>query len=180
MHAYKLMNDNETLLVNTCFFDEEDAEYAFKHRFNIKYTEVRNTGFAEDTLMLQKMGYKFNLETEPDIAPDGTKLSDKIYAYYIHPDNIISEEICTIKDNERIIITTILNYLICLSRLVSPVDAQRAFGFNFDGAIIDTFRDIKNDFQYNMLKPNVQKILNDSIYKQIVNELNEWENNYNG
>lgn len=180
MHNYKLLEDNETLLVNTCFFDEEDAEYAFKHRFNIKYTEVRNTGFAEDTMLLQKLGYKFNLETEPDVAPDGTKLKDKIYAYYTHPENIISNDVYNIENDERKIITEVLNYLICLSRLVSSNDASKHFGFNFDGAIIDTFRAIKNDFQYNMLKPNVQKILNDSIYKQIVNELNEWEDNYNG
>ena len=30
MHNYKLLEDNETILVNTCFFDEEDVEYAVK------------------------------------------------------------------------------------------------------------------------------------------------------
>ena len=96
-----------------------------------------------------------------------------LHAKFIHPD--MSNNVYKIDDKERLIITEILNYLICLSRLISPNDASKHFGFDFDGAIIDTFRAIKNDFQYNMLKPNVQKILNDSIYKQIVNELNEWK-----
>lgn len=180
MHNYKLLEDNETLLVNTCFFDEEDVEYAFKHRFNIKYTEVRNTGFAKDILELQKLGYKFNLETEPDVAPDGIKLPDKIYAYFIHPENVIPEDVYNIENEERKIITEVLNYLIGLSRLVSTNDAYKYFGFNFDGAIIDTFVTIKNDFEYNMLKPNIQKILNNSVYKQIISDLNELEDNYNG
>ena len=142
MHNYKLLEDNETLLVNTCFFDEEDAKYAFKHRFNIKYTEVRNTGFAEDTMMLLKLGYKFGLETESDVAPDGTKLPDKIYAHFTHPDNVHREGIVYNK-NEIKIIVEVLNYLICLSRLVSPYDALKHFGFNFDGANIDLFKEKK-------------------------------------
>lgn len=177
MHNYKLLEDNETLLVNTCFFDEEDVEYAFKHRFNIKYTEVRNTGFAEDIMMLQKLGYKFNLETEPDVAPDGTKLEDKIYAYFTHPENVIFEE-KEINDDERIIITGVLNYLICLSRLVSRIDAKRAFGFNFDGAIIDLFVNIKNKFFDNNL--DIKQIINNKLYKQIVHELDEMEDELNG
>ena len=112
MHNYKLLEDNETILVNTCFFDEEDVEYAVKHRFNIKYTEVRNTGFAEDIMMLQKLWYKFNLETEPDVAPDGTKLEDKIYAYFTHPENVISDDAHNIEDDERKIITEVLPPLI--------------------------------------------------------------------
>ena len=174
MHNYKLLKDNETLLVNTCFFDEEDAEYAFKHRFNIKYTEVRNTGFAEDTMLLQNAGYKFELKTEPDVAPDGTKLEDNIYAYYTHPDNLPKD----ISNDERIIITEILNYLICLSRLVSPEQAKKYYGFNYDGVNIDLFREIKNKFYSGNL--NVDVILNNTIYNRIINELNEWEDNYNG
>ena len=177
MHNYKLLEDNETLLVNNCFFDEEDAEYAFRHRFNIKYTEVRNTGFAEDTMILQNLGYTFSLKTEPDIAPDGTKLKDKIYACYVHPDNINREGIIYNK-NEITIIVEVLNYLICLSRLVSPNDAFRHFGFNFDSAYIDLFREIKNKFYYGNL--NSPAILNNEIYKHVIEELNNMEDNYNG
>ena len=172
MHNYKLLEDNETLLVNTCFFNEEDAEYAFKHRFNIKYTEVRNTGFAEDTMMLQKLGYKFSLETESDVAPDGTKLPDKMYAYFTHPDNMHREGIIYNK-NEIKIIVEVLNYLICLSRLVSSYDALKHFGFNFDGAYIDLFKEIKNKFYYGNL--NSSAILNNEIYKQMINELDNME-----
>lgn len=175
MHNYKLMEDNETMLVNTCFFDEEDCEYAFKRRFNIKYTEVRNTGFAADTMLLQNKGYKFELKTEPDVAPDGTKLEDKIYAYYTHPDNR--------REDEKTIVVEVLNYLICLSRLVSPNDAARHYGFEFDGAYIDLFRTIKNDFEHNMLTPNkISQILKNKVYKNVVEELdnlksiiNEWK-----
>ena len=180
MHNYKLMEDNETILVSSTFLDEDDFKYIDKHRFNVKFTETQCGSFAKYVLKFQNMGYKFELRTEPDIAPDGTRLEDKIYAYFTHLENIISNDVYDIENDERKIITEVLNYLICLSRLVSSNDASKYFGFNFDGAIIDTFRAIKNDFQYNMLKPNVQKILNDSVYKQIVNELNEWEDNYNG
>lgn len=177
MHTYKLLEDKETLLVNTCFLDEEDVEYAFKHRFNIKYTEVRNTGFAEDTMILQNMGYKCELKTEQDVAPDGTKLPDKIYAYFTHPDNIHVEGIIYNK-NERKIIIEVLNYLICLSRLISPYDALKYFGFNFNGAYIDLFKEIKHKFYYGNL--NSQIIMNNEIYKQMINELDNMEDKING
>ena len=120
-----------------------------------------------------------NLRQNLIMPPDGLKLEDKIYAYFTHPENVIFNDVYNIENDERKIITEVLNYLICLSRLVSSNDASKHFGFNFDEAIIDTFRAIKNDFQCNMLKPNVQKILNDSVYKQIVNESNELEDNCN-
>lgn len=176
MHNYKLLEDKETLLVNTCFLDEEDVGYAFKHRFNIKYTEVRNTGFAEDTMLLQNLGYKFELKTEPDIAPDGTKLDDKIYAYYTHADNMHREGIIYNK-NERKIIIEVLNYLICLSRLVSSDNAFKAFGFKFDGAYIDLFKEIRNKFYYGNL--NSQIILNNELYKQMIKELDDLEDKMN-
>lgn len=173
MHNYKLMEDNETMLVNTCFFDEEDCEYAFKHRFNIKYTEVRNTGFATDTMLLQNKGYEFELKTEPDVAPDGTKLDDKIYAYYTHPDNLSD-----VNNDERKIIGEVLNYLICLSRLVSPNAANHYYNFQFDGAYIDLFREIKNKFYCGNL--NTETVMNNDIYKQMINELNNMEDEING
>lgn len=41
MHDYKLMkNDNTTLLFNSCFVDDEDIEYAYKHRTNVLYTYI--------------------------------------------------------------------------------------------------------------------------------------------
>lgn len=176
MCAYKIMNDNITLLVNHCFFDEEDLAYADKHRFNVKYTEVRSTGFAKLILQFQNHGYKFSLKTEPDFAPDGLKLEDKICAYFTHPENIDEDKDkanSDVIDDERIIITGVLNYLICLSRLVSPAEAKKAFGFEFDGAIIDLFVILKNNFFFNNLK--IEDILNNKLYKHIVNELSEME-----
>ena len=175
MHDYKLMKeDNTTLLFNSCFVDDEDIEYANKHRFNILYTETSCCDTFKLIKKLMDLGYTLEVIEKEQFSFDGRiKLNPTLHAKFIHPD--MSNNVYKIDDKERLIITEILNYLICLSRLVSPNDASKHFGFNFDGAIIDTFRAIKNDFQYNMLKPNVQKILNDSIYKQIVNELNEWK-----
>ena len=174
MHAYKIMDDSITLLVNTCFFDEEDLAYVNKHRFNVKYTEVRSTGFAEDILKFQNCGYKFELKTEPDFAPDGLRLNDKIYAYFTHPDNDEDKQTnTTVSNDERIIVTTMLNYLICLSRLISPADAKLAFGFNFCGANIDLFVKLKNDFFDNNI--NVEEVINSRLYKNIVYELDEME-----
>ena len=34
----KMKNDNTTLLFNSCFVDDEDIEYAYKHRINVLYT----------------------------------------------------------------------------------------------------------------------------------------------
>ena len=177
MHPYKLKDDNITLFVNSCFLDEDDFEYANKHRFNVEFTETNCGSFAEYILKFQNMGYMFELRTKPDIAPGGIKLDDKIYAYFTHPGNINREGIIYNK-NEITIIVEVLNYLICLSRLVSSNDASRYFGFNFDGAYIDLFREIKNKFYYgNLHSPT---ILNNEIYKHMIEELNNMEDNYNG
>ena len=37
-HNFKLYNE-ETLLFNSCFVDDEDIEYAHKHRFNVLYKD---------------------------------------------------------------------------------------------------------------------------------------------
>ena len=173
MHAYKLMDDNITMLVNSTFFDEEDLAYVNKHRFNVMFTEVRSSIFVKRILNFQKCGYKFELRTEPDFAPDGLRLEDKIYAYFTHPDNIEKSENTELTLEERNIITDVLNYLICLSRLVSPVDANRAFGFKFDGAYIDLFRKIKNSFKDNEL--NVDSIKQNYTFKQMFEELDNLE-----
>ena len=177
MHNYKLMKDNETMLVNSTFLDEDDFKYVDKHRFNVKFTETSCSSFAKYILKFQNMRYQFELRTEPDIAPDGTKLEDKIYAYFTHPENIISNDICKIENDERKIITEILNYLICLSRLVSPAQAKTYFGFKYDARIMELFREIKNSFSINKL--NVNRIQNSDCFNQLVKELNEWEDNHN-
>ena len=177
MHDYKLMKeDNTTLLFDSCFVDDEDIRYTYKHRFNILYTETSCCDTFKLIKKLMDLGYTLEvIEKEQFSFDDRIKLNPMLRAKFIHPENVRTNDVYNIEKDERKIITEVLNYLICLSRLVSSNDASKHFGFNFDGAIIDTFRTIKNDFQYNMLKPNVQKILNDSIYKQIVNELNKWK-----
>ena len=173
MHDYKLMKeDNTTLLFNSCFVDDEDIEYAYKHRFNILYTETSCCDTFKLIKKLMDLGYTLEVIEKEQFSFDGRiKLNPMLHAKFIHPD--MSNNVYKIDDKERLIITEILNYLICLSRLVSSNDVSKHFGFNFDGAIIDTFRAIKNDFQHNMLNP--KKILEDKIYKSMINELNNME-----
>ena len=173
MHDYKLMKeDNTTLLFNSCFVDDEDIEYAYKHRFNILYTETSCCDTFKLIKKLMDLGYTLEVIEKEQFSFDGRiKLNPILYAKFIHPD--MSNNVYKIDDKERLIITEILNYLICLSRLVSPHNATRYYGFEFDGAYIDLFRTIKNDFQHNMLNP--KKILEDKIYKNMINELDNME-----
>ena len=177
MHDYKLMKeDNTTLLFNTCFVDDEDIEYAYKHRFNILYTETSCCDTFKLINRLTNLGYTLEVIEKEQFSFDGRiKLNPTLHAKFIHPD--ISNNVYKIDDKERLIITEILNYLICLSRLVSTHDAAKYYGFEFDGAYIDLFRTIKNDFQYNMLKP--KKILNDKLYKNMISELDNMERETN-
>ena len=172
MHNYKLMEeDNTTLLFNSCFVDDEDIEYAYKHRFNILYTETSCCDTFKLIKKLMDLGYTLEVIEKEQFSFDGRiKLNPISHAKFIHPD--MSNNVSKIDDKERLIITEILNYLICLSRLVS-LTAARCNGFEFDGAHIDLFRTIKNDFQHNVLNP--KKILEDKIYKSIINELNNIE-----
>ena len=173
MHDYKLMKeDNTTLLFNSCFVDDEDIEYAYKHRFNILYTETSCCDTFKLIKKLMDLGYTLEVIEKEQFSFDGRiKLNPMLHAKFIHPD--MSNNVYKIDDKERLIITEILNYLICLSRLVSSNDASKYYGFEFDGAYIDLFRTIKNDFQHNML--NSKKILENKIYKSMINELNNME-----
>lgn len=172
MHDYKLMkNDDTTLLFNSCFVDDEDIEYAYKHRFNILYTETSCCDTFKLIKKLMDLGYTLEVIEKEQFSFDGRiKLNPTLHAKFIHPD--MSNNVYKIDDKERLIITEVLNYLICLSRLVS-LTAARCCGFEFDGAYIDLFRIIKNDFQHNMLNP--KKILEDKIYKNMINELDNME-----
>ena len=175
MHDYKLMkNDNTTLLFNNCFVDDEDIEYAYKHRFNILYTETSCCDTFKLIKKLMDLGYTLEVIEKEQFSFDGRiKLNPMLHAKFIHPENVNTDDVYNIENDERKIITEVLNYLICLSRLVSPNDATRYYGFEFDGAYIDLFRTIKNDFQRNMLNP--KKILEDKIYKNMINELDNME-----
>ena len=88
MHDYKLMeNDNTTLLFNSCFVDDEDIEYAYKHRFNVLYTDTRCT----DTFVLIKkfldLGYTMEIIEKKQVAPGNIELDSILYAKFIHSDN---------------------------------------------------------------------------------------------
>lgn len=88
MHDYKLMkDDNTTLLFNSCFVDDEDIEYANKHRFNVLYTETRCT----DTFALIKkftdLGYTMRIIEKP-VKEGNLVLDPKLYAKFIHPDSL--------------------------------------------------------------------------------------------
>ena len=156
MHNYKLMEeDNTTLLFNSCFVDDEDIEYAYKHRFNILYTETSCCDTFKLIKKLMDLGYTLEVIEKEQFSFDGRiKLNPMLHAKFIHPD--MSNNVSKIDDKE-----------------VSPHNATRYYGFEFDGAYIDLFRTIKNDFQHNMLNP--KKILEDKIYKNMINELDNME-----
>lgn len=85
MHDYKLMNDdNTTLLFNSCFVDDEDIEYAYKHRFNILYTETSCCDTFKLINKLMDLGYTLEVIKEP-IKWQGLNLEPKLYAKFIYP-----------------------------------------------------------------------------------------------
>ena len=88
MHDYKLMkNDNTTLLFNSCFVDDEDIEYAYKHRFNILYTETSCCDTFKLIKKLMDLGYTLEVIEKEQFSFDGRiKLNPILYAKFIHPD----------------------------------------------------------------------------------------------
>ena len=84
-HNFKLY-DEETLLFNSCFVDDEDIEYAHKHRFNVLYTETRYTDTFSLINRFTKMGYKMEIVEEQHKAPDGIALEPKLYAKFVLTD----------------------------------------------------------------------------------------------
>ncbi len=178
MHNYKLMKeDNTTLLFNTCFVDDEDIAYAYKHKFNVIYTDTRCT----DTFALIKkfldLGYTMEVIEKKQVALGNIELDPILYAKFIYHDNnqceLCGESIYKNTDKEKEIIIEILNYLICIARIVSYPTVKKYYNFDFDGSIIDLFTIIKNKFMNNTV--NVEHILNNKLYKQIVSELNKLE-----
>ena len=87
MHDYKLMeDDNTTLLFNSCFVDDEDIEYAYKHRFDILYTETSACDTFKLIKKLMDLGYTLEVIEKP-VTYQGLQLDPKLYAKFIHPDN---------------------------------------------------------------------------------------------
>lgn len=160
--------DVNTLVLDKVFInsdnDNQYIDYAIKHNFNFLYTEPRN---SDTILLIDKFinnGYK--LETVKIKWPSSLlKFETKLCIKLIR----IEKHSKFDKNKERQIITEVLNYLLCLSRLVQPGVAKHHYGFDFDGAIIDLFTKIKNEYNYEKL--NVNKVINNDLYKQIVNEL---------
>ena len=89
MHDYKLMKeDNTTLLFNSCFVDDEDIEYAYKHRFNILYTETSCCDTFKLIKKLMDLGYTLEVIEKEQFSFDGRiKLNPMLHAKFIHPDN---------------------------------------------------------------------------------------------
>ena len=87
MHDYKLMKeDNTTLLFNSCFVDDEDIEYAYKHRFNILYTETSCCDTFKLINKLMSLGYTLEVIEKP-VTWQGLKFNPLLHAKFIHPDN---------------------------------------------------------------------------------------------
>lgn len=88
MHYFNLMkDDNTTLLFTTCFVDDEDIEYAYKHRFNVLYTETRSSNTFALIKKFMDLGYTMEVIEKRQTAPDGIKLDPLFYAKFIYHDN---------------------------------------------------------------------------------------------
>ena len=83
MHDYKPMKeDNTTLLFNSCFVDDEDIEYAYKHRFNILYTETCCTNTFTLIKKFTDHGYTLDIVEKP-VKEGNLTLEPKLYAKFI-------------------------------------------------------------------------------------------------
>jgi hypothetical protein len=85
--------DKDTLLFNSCFVDDEDIEYAVKHKFNVRYTD---TGCTDTFNLISKfidLGYDFKIIKEPYKAPDGLELEPKLIALFIYSDENKKKEL---------------------------------------------------------------------------------------
>lgn len=173
-HDYMIIDD--TMICNTCFLSDEDIEYANHHRLNIKYKEVHCSSFADDLFKLEQLGYKFEMKSITNTSPDGLELPLKLYALFIHKDNQThtksdsTKEIDTFETNlEKKCIIECMNYLLCLSRLVSLSDVKKYYGFRFDEAIIDYIKRVKDELKSGSIS---KELLNNSLFKEIVEDLN--------
>ena len=158
-----LVGDHSTIVSNSSFNDDL-IDFAYKHNFNIKYKNINHSNFEKDVLKLIKLGYTFNFEKETIHSFYGVE--DRLCGLFIHPVNKLNHD----DKNERKIITECINYLLCLSRLVSPSDAISMYNFKFDGYIIDFLKNIKDNYSNNTL--NTNDILKSDTFKNIQIELN--------
>jgi hypothetical protein len=89
--------DSETLLFDNVFVEKEDIEYAKKHNFNVKFTEVRSTNTINIIDAFLEKGYELTLDKE-EVIMDGMKLNPKITIIFkLKQENKNNEEI----KNER-------------------------------------------------------------------------------
>lgn len=94
-HEYKpCKNDTETLYFSSCFVDDEDIEFADKHRMNVLYTETRCTDTFELISKFIKRGYELEIieckDPYPDLPIEYAAI--KYYAKFIHPENYNKED----------------------------------------------------------------------------------------
>lgn len=62
-------------------------------------------------------------------------------------------------------LSDILFYCATLARLVSPNDAMRYFGFTFDGAVVDTLRELSLIYEKD---GDIQDIKSDELYGSVL------------
>jgi len=82
LNKYKMYDEN-TILFDCPYMDEEDVRYAIYHRFNIRFTETKSSNFIDILAYLLEKGYEFSVIKECNII-DGLELSPKLIALFTY------------------------------------------------------------------------------------------------
>lgn len=81
-------NDRDLLILDNIFTVEDCADYASKHNLNVLFTETTSAASVETMMQFKKQGYKIELLEKEMCAPDGIKLSPKIYILFTKDSNL--------------------------------------------------------------------------------------------
>lgn len=86
-YNYKFVKDSYiTLLYNSSFTDEEDINYADKHKFNVLFTETSCSNVFKIIALFLERGYSLKIVTRKQFM-DGLELEPKYEALFVHPEN---------------------------------------------------------------------------------------------
>lgn len=86
-YNYKFVKDSyTTLLYNSSFTDEEDINYADKHKFNVLFTETNCSNVFKIIALFLDKGYTLRVIKRKQFV-DGLELEPKLEAWFIHPEN---------------------------------------------------------------------------------------------
>lgn len=75
-------NNSNTIILSDLFDAERCMEYAKEHNMNVVMVNTKSTCLVEVMMLFQKNGFNHRLFEVEDYAPDGIKLSNKIYCLF--------------------------------------------------------------------------------------------------